>query len=126
MTYQDLTKEKYIEFMKFPVDVPLQMLNLLKFKDQVEETGRTGEAQYKHYMKEATPFFQSANASIVFYGKPQFTLIGPSELEWDRVLIVEYTQKADFLKMITTEGYPAQLRRVAIEDSRLIFCSSLL
>jgi len=51
-------------------------------------------------------------------------LIGPQELEWDKILIVEYAKKSDFINMITTEGYPAEMRKSAIEDSRLIFCEA--
>ena len=75
-------------------------------------------------MKAVTPFFQKSNAKILFYGEPKFTLIGPSdELEWDKVLIVEYAKKEDFINMITTKGYPAHLRSKAMADSRLIYCA---
>lgn len=123
--YLDLTKEQFKSFMELPIDTPLQMLNLLKFKDQVPETGRTGPQQYNAYMAATTPFFAKANAKILFFGKPQFTLIGPTETEWDEVLIVEYATKNDFVNMITSEGYPAKMRRLAIEDSRLVFCTPI-
>jgi len=123
--YLDLTREQFSAFAKLPDDGPFQMLNLLKFKKQVEETGLTGKEQYKVYMKAATPFLQNSNAKVLLYTEPQFTLIGPTDhLEWDKVLIVEYGKKSDFMDMITTEGYPAHLRKLAMEDSRLIFCST--
>lgn len=122
-TYLDLTKEQLNKFLEIPNDLPLLMLNLLKFKSHVEETGLTGKEQYKVYMKAAFPFFEKSNAKIVFNGNPKFTLIGPTDqLEWDKVLIVEYATKNDFVSMITSEGYPAALRNKALEDSRLIFC----
>ena len=120
--YLDLTRKQFSEFSQLPIDVPLQMLNLLKFKDHVEETNLSGRQQYKEYMKAALPFFEKSNAKIVFYGDSKFNLIGPTELEWDKVLIVEYATKDDFMRMITTEGYPAKMRQLALEDSRLIFC----
>lgn len=52
----DLTKDQFKAFMAMPIDTPLQMLNLLKFKEKVEETGVSGRAQYKVYMKATTPF----------------------------------------------------------------------
>ncbi len=124
--YLDLTKEQFLEFIKIPVDTPLQMLNLLKFKSHVEETGVTGAEQYKNYMKETVPFFQKSNAKVLFYGSPKYTVIGPQgELEWDKVLIVEYAKKEDFINMITAEGYPSEVRKLALEDSRLIFCEPI-
>lgn len=122
--FLDLTREQFKSFMALPIDTPLQMLNLLKFKDHVLETGITGKEQYKNYMMATTPFFESSKAKVVFFGTPQFTLIGPQDtLEWDKVLIVEYPTKKDFVNMILTEGYPSEMRKLAIEDSRLIFCT---
>jgi len=121
--YLDVTQEQFKAFNELPIDKPLQMLNLLKFKKHVEETGRSGRVQYNEYMKATAPFFNQSNAKIVFFGDAKFNLIGPSDLEWDKVLIVEYETKNDFIKMITTEGYPAKMRKLALEDSRLIFCT---
>jgi hypothetical protein len=120
--YLDLTKEQFKAFIAMPIDVPLQMLNLLKFKEKVEDADISGAERYKEYMKATVPFFQKSNAKVNFYGDAKFNLIGPEELEWDKVLIVEYAHKNDFIKMITTEGYPSEMRKSAIEDSRLIFC----
>lgn len=122
--YLDLTREQYKAFMEMPIDVPLQMLNLLKFKKKVDDADISGADRYKEYMKATVPFFQKSNAKINFFGDAKFTLIGPEELEWDKVLIVEYASKNDFVKMITTEGYPSEMRKSAIEDSRLIFCEA--
>jgi len=122
--YLDLTKEQYKVFMAIPIDVPLQMLNLLKFKEKVEGTDISGVERYKEYMKATVPFFEKSNAKITFFGNAKFTLIGPQELEWDKVLIVEYAHKNDFIKMISTEGYPSEMRKSAVEDSRLIFCEA--
>lgn len=123
--YINTNKEQFVAFLKLPVDQPLQMLNLLKFKKKVSETGLTGEEQYKEYMKVASPFFKKSNAKVLFYGKTHFNIIGPpNELEWDKVLIVEYTKKEDFVNMITNPEYPSHLRALALEDSRLTFCTS--
>ena len=124
MKYLDLTPEQFKAFVALPNEGPYQMLNLLKFKDHVESSGLSGKEQYGKYMKAVAPFFEKANAKMIYSGKPNFSLIGPSDgEEWDKIFIVEYAQKSDFLNMITTEGYPAKMRREAIEDSRLIFCS---
>ncbi len=120
--YLDADRERFNAFMTLPESGPLKMLNLLKFKTTVAETGKSGEETYNDYLQATTPFFAQVDAKIVFMGKPQFTLIGPDANEWDKVLIVEYATREDFVKMVTMEGYPSELRKSALEDSRLVYC----
>ncbi len=123
--YVGVTPEQFQDFASLPNEGSFQMLNLLKFKSKVEETGMSGAEVYVQYMNAVMPFFQKSKAKVIYQGKPLFNLIGPDNgLEWDKILIVEYASKEDFLKMITAEGYPAKLRSLALEDSRLILCKS--
>ena len=122
--YPDITKEQFKMIVDWDQDKPIQMLNLLKFKVKVEGTETSGAAQYKNYMKAAMPFLQQANAKVLYYGSPELSIIGPLESEWHKVLIVEYAHKSHFLNMIKAPAYPAHLRAAAIEDSRLILCTS--
>ena len=122
-SFLEINPEQFKQFVKLPMDTPVLMLNLLKFKDLVPETGLTGEASYKEYMKQATPFFTKANAEVIFMGKPQTMLIGPEDTDlWDKVLLIKYNTIADFLGMVQVKGYPAHLRAQALKDSRLIHC----
>ncbi len=122
--YLDLSQAQFKAFVELPAQQPFQMLNLLKFKKQVEEGGISGAEQYQQYMKAVQPYIQKANAKVVFYGQPVFNLIGPTKLEWDKILIVEYATKNDFIQMITTPDYPAELRKKALANSRLIVCKN--
>ncbi|GAA4278989.1 hypothetical protein [Aquimarina mytili] len=123
--YIGVTPEQFHEFTNLPEKGPFQMLNLLKFKKKVEKTGTSGAEAYALYMQAVAPFFQESKAKIIYQGKPVFGLIGPSDgLEWDKILIVEYATKEDFLKMITAKGYPSDMRSQALEDSRLILCKA--
>ena len=122
-TFVDLTKAQYLELMNFDIEEKFQMLNLLKFVDKVDGTSLTGAQQYKKYMKAVLPFFIEAKAKVIYDGNPYFTLIGPSDgLEWDKVLIIEYATKGSFINMVSTPGYPGELRKSALSDSRLILC----
>lgn len=124
-TYITLHAEQFKAFKKLPLEGAFQMLNLLKFKEKVEETGNTGAEVYLQYTEALMPFFQKTNAKIIYQGKPLFNLIGPEEgIEWDKLLIVEYAGKEEFIKMITSEGYPGRIRDLALEDSRLIVCTT--
>jgi len=119
-TYIDPTRDQFKAIATSNIEGKLSMLNLLKFKEKSGDI--SGAEQYKLYMAAAAPFFEKANAKVVFYGKPIASFIGPTGSEWDKVLIVEYADKSDFIKMLTAEGYPAGMRAKAIEDSRLIVC----
>lgn len=118
--YIDPTRDQFKTIAASNIEGKLSMLNLLKFKEKVGDL--SGAEQYKLYMAAATPFFQKVNAKIVFFGKPIASVIGPTEVEWDKVLIVEYANKSDFINMLTAEGYPSEMRAKALEDSRLIVC----
>lgn len=125
-TFRNVTSNQFQELSQLPVEGSFQMLNLLKFKKKIEENGLTGEEGYAKYLEVAMPFIQSAQAKLVYQGKAILGVIGPEQtIEWDKVLIVEYPSKENFIKMITTEGYPAHLRSQALEDSRLVLCSSI-
>lgn len=114
------------EFQKFRATAdkrPVFMLNLLKYKQRVAETGQSGEVAYREYLKAATPFFEKVSAEVVFFGNPQHMLIGPLEEKlWDAVILVKYDSFTDFMAMATAEGYPSHLREMALADSRLIHC----
>ncbi|MDH7446633.1 hypothetical protein [Aquimarina sp. 2201CG14-23] len=120
-THTSITQKQFHSFMELPVKGPFQMINLLKFKDKVEDENITGAEAYAQYMAAVVPFFQNTKAKIIYQGKPLFSLIGPEDtIEWDKVLIVEYQNKQEFIAMITKDGYPAEMRSRALADSRLI------
>ena len=111
-----------IEILKsFSEDESIFMLNYLKYKTVVSETGLTGEDTYRNYLREATPFIGKIKAAIVFKGKPQAMILGPLDEElWDEVLIVKYDNKNEFFKLMSMPDYPFELRASALKDSRLI------
>jgi hypothetical protein len=106
-----------------PEDQPVFMLNYLKYKDKVEESGKSGKETYTDYLKAAVPFFEQIDADIIFKGTPVGVNLGsPDESLWDEVLIVKYTTKHEFFKLMQIKEYPRELRASALSDSRLIFC----
>ena len=107
-TYLNINPEQISDFAKTAPGRPVVMLNLVKYKMLVPETGITGKESYKEYMRKATPFFQKVNAEVLFYGSPKH---------------MKYNSVSDFMNMVKAEGYPAHLRAQALEDSRLIHCT---
>lgn len=126
-TYLKANRDKMTALFELPDNQELMMLNFLRYRDSALETGLSGEASYRKYMKAATLFFKLVEAEVVFFGCPQSILIGPEdESLWDDVLIVKYKNPASFLNMVQTKGYPSELREQALLDSRLIYCKSHL
>lgn len=122
--YVNMNTEQVSDFANNQSKDSVVMLNMVKYKAVVPETGMTGKESYKVYMRQATPFFLKVNAEIVFYGSPKHMLIGPEDYTlWDDVLIVKYNSVTDFMSMIMDKGYPSNLRAQALEDSRLIHCT---
>lgn len=122
--YINTSGEQIKALLELKLEGPFQMLNLLKFKDKVEDGDLSGVEQYDLYMKAAMPFLEKAKGKLVYYGEAKLAMIGPQS-EWDKLIIVEYESKATFLEMATDENYPAALRAKALEDSRLIVCEKI-
>lgn len=125
-SYLRVNPDEFQRFKNASDGEPVIMLNLLRYKKKVEETGQTGKEAYSEYLNTAQPFFQKVNAKILFFGKPKHMLIGPVDEElWDAIILVEYNSFSDFMGMAKAEGYPTHLRERALLDSRLIHCQSI-
>lgn len=94
-----------------PLEGPVVMLNLLKFRP------KGGAEAYARYSSLARPFLEKAGASLRYLGDVATTLIGGEE--WDAAVLVEYPSKEAFLEMTDDPDYPDDVRLDAIEDSRL-------
>lgn len=121
--YQEINEEGLTILSDFTEDVPVFMMNYLKYKEIVCETGKTGRETYRAYLEAAIPFFNQLKAEIIFKGKPIATIIGlKDEKLWDEVLIVKYLNKNEFFKLLKIKNYPRELRVSSLSDSKLIFC----
>jgi len=122
-TYLKINPEEFTKFKDSVKEEPVIMLNLLRYKETVLETGETGKEAYNTYLNAAQPFFEKVTARILFFGAPKHMLIDPMEEQlWDAIILVEYASFSDFMKMATAKGYPSHLRELALLDSRLIHC----
>ena len=113
-------------FVDVPADVPVVMLNLLRFRARAAyddgDRGLTGEQAYARYVREAMPHLEAAGAKVLFTGSARTTVIGPVDEAWDEVLLVEYPSAAKFAAMVTQPAYQALAvhRTAAVADSRLV------
>ena len=128
MSFIDPTREAFGAFAAHDHDGPVQMLNLLRFRDAAAyepgaapRAGMTGAEAYAAYSRASAPFFAGVGGEIVWSGKPVAGVIGPPGEAWDAGFIAGYPSKDAFLRMVRDEGYQAIVhhRQAAVADSRL-------
>ena len=123
--YVDPERDQFNAFKALPRDVPVMMLNLVKYREQaIYEDGReaTGAEAYAAYGRESGPVFDRVGGEIIWRGKPEVMLIGPFEKQWDEIFVARYPTASAFLEMVTDPVYREAVkhRQAAVEDSRLI------
>lgn len=124
--YIDPDRDAFRQFVGLTIEGPIQMLNLIKLKQDAsyeDGTAVTGAEAYKAYSKASAPFFEANGGTIAWRGLPKFPVIGPTDEAWDVGFLAEYPSKDHFLNMVKDEGYQAIVfhRQAAVETSRL-FC----
>lgn len=125
MEYVDPTKETFAKFRDDDRPGPIQMLNLVRLRASAEyQDGRvaTGAEAYAAYGRESRPVFERLGGRIVWQGRFELTLIGPTDERWDRCFIAEYPSVAAFVEMIRDPVYREAVkhRQAAVLDSRLV------
>lgn len=114
----------------FPHDVPLVMINLLRFRDRALYpqssdlepcTGR--EAYFDRYVpafgETVQPF---GPTEVLFAGDVHTRLVGPTTETWDAVAVVRYADFTVFHRLVTDAAYLDQAephRSAALADWRL-------
>jgi uncharacterized protein (DUF1330 family) len=126
----DPTREAFNAFKALPRDVPIQMLNLIRYRDLAaypeghENAGKgwTGERAYQEYGKTSGPIFQRVGGSVLWRGAFQTVLTGPVDEHWDAAFIAQYPNAGAFLEMVTDPDYRLAVvnRQAAVQTSRLI------
>lgn len=128
MSHVDPTKQAFAAFAKADISGPVQMLNLLRFREvasyeagRAPREGMTGAEAYKAYAKASEAFFRKVGGGMAWSGRPVAPLIGPDTERWDAGFIAEYPSKDAFTAMVKDPGYQAIVhhRQAAIADSRL-------
>lgn len=123
--YIDPTKETFGAFRDNDRPGPIQMLNLVRFRNKAayaDGRAATGAEAYAAYGRDSHPVFERLGGRIVWRGTFELTLIGPAEEAWDECFIAEYPSVAAFVEMIRDPVYrdAVKHRQAAVRDSRLI------
>ncbi len=113
------------------IDGPVQMLNLLRFREVADysrspelapDAPVSGAEAYAEYSRHTMARLDAAGAEVVWMGRGGDPLIGPADERWDLALLVRYPSIDAFLSMTSDPGYLATVghRTAAVEDSRLL------
>ncbi|MFN3620233.1 DUF1330 domain-containing protein [Sphingorhabdus sp.] len=129
-SYIDPSRAAFDLFKSLPRDVPINMLNLLKFNavanypaDHANVGNNwSGERAYQEYGRTSGPIFARVGGSIIWRGSMEAMVIGPEDRYWDSAFIAYYPNSAAFLEMVTAPEYQIAVvnRQAAIRTSRLI------
>ena len=103
-------EEQMAGFLEGDNDSPIEMVNLLKFKEKAEyedgrETDLSGEEAYAIYGLEVMEHLKKVGAESVFFGKVERLMLGELEELWYMVSIARYPSRKAMLKMITDPDY---------------------
>ncbi|MDQ7811570.1 DUF1330 domain-containing protein [Brevundimonas sp.] len=131
----DPTREAMAAFRDLPLDRPIAMLNLLRFRERADYAADVdaairrdvgGAEAYAAYGRAAAAPFARAGGRQIWLGTPRLTVIGPETEAWDLAFIAEYPSGEAFLGMLRDPEYRAAVvhRQAAVADSRLILCDA--
>ena len=128
--YLDPTRESFDAFKALPRDVPINMLNLLRFHEEAQYPadhpnagkGWSGERAYREYGKTSGPIFERVGGTIIWRGQMECMVIGPDDKHWDSAFIARYPNSGAFMEMVTDPEYQKAVvnRQAAVLTSRLI------
>jgi uncharacterized protein (DUF1330 family) len=112
-------------------DTPVQMLNLLKYRDRakytqpVDNPDCTGREAYERYIAMAGKSIEKAAGKLIWYGTVGTLLIGGTDDDWDEALIVEYENRNHLLRMFGDPDYIATTfhREAALERTAILACT---
>ena len=121
----DPERETFRLFKDMPLDVPVEMLNLVRLRERAAyEDGReaTGAEAYRLYGQHSRAIFERVGGRIVWSAAPELMLIGPPDERWDVAFVARYPTAQAFIDMVYDADYRAIVhhRQAAVETSRLV------
>ena len=128
--YVDPTRAAFDLFKSLPRDTPINMLNLIRYRDIAaypeghDHAGKgwTGARAYEEYGATSAAIFERLGGQIVWRGRFETVLTGPVDEQWDAAFIAAYPNAGAFLAMVTDPDYKLAVvnRQAAVATSRLV------
>ncbi|NNC72317.1 MAG: DUF1330 domain-containing protein [Sphingomonadaceae bacterium] len=126
----DPSRANFDGFKALDRDQPIDMLNLVRFRDTAAYPGDhplaaerlTGAEAYANYGSESGPVFARVGGTVLWSGEPQAMVIGPEAEIWHTAFVAHYPNAHAFLEMVADPDYQKAVihRQAAVETSRLI------
>ena len=109
-------------------DAAIALVNLLKFARTVDVDGEhlSGAEAYAQYVAVVEPAVFREGGRPVFRARGSTVLFGPSEPDWDEIVIVWYPSRRAFERVVESDEYrsSAHRREAALSDAQLIAVSA--
>lgn len=128
--YIDPSPANFQAFKDLPRDTPINMLNLLLYREHAaypaghEHAGKgwSGRRAYEEYGRTSGPIFRKLGGQILWRGRFETMVTGPEVREWHDGFIAHYPNVGAFFAMIKDPEYQQAVinRTAALFDSRLI------
>lgn len=126
----DPTRAQFDTFKGLDRDTPIEMLNLVRFRDlanypgdhDLARDGLSGAEAYALYGRHTAALLARVGGSILWRAGFETTLIGPEGEAWDAMFIARYPSAHAFLAMVSDPAYQRAVihRQAAVATSRLI------
>lgn len=126
----DPSPANFRAFKDLPRDTPINMLNLLRYRELAEYPaghehagkGWSGRRAYEEYGVTSGPIFRRLGGTIIWRGRFETMVTGPEGERWDDAFIAQYPDAAAFFAMIKDPDYQQAVvnRTAALLDSRLV------
>ena len=97
------TPEQIQTLLGGPADMPVVMVNLLRYKQQADapDTGVSGEEAYRRYADQMRPFVDSKGGRVLWIGRVDSQVIGEGGEGFHMIALVEYPSRQAFLAIAT-------------------------
>ncbi|MCX9148724.1 DUF1330 domain-containing protein [Erythrobacter sp. WG] len=126
----DPSPANFQAFKDLPRDQPINMLNLLLYRDIAEYPeghehagkGWSGRRAYQEYGTTSGPIFRRLGGEILWRGRFETMVTGPEGERWHDAFIARYPDAGAFFAMIKDPEYQKAVvnRTAALVDSRLV------
>ncbi len=129
-TYIDPSAANFQAFKDLPRDTPINMLNLLLYREHAaypeghEHAGKgwSGRRAYEEYGRTSGPIFRKLGGQILWRGRFETVVTGPGGERWHDAFIAQYPNAGAFLALFKDADYQQAVinRNAALVDSRLV------
>ncbi len=129
--YLQPTQQSGAALMKRNISGEVVMLNMLRLREIADysdtpdlspSTPISGREALQKYIQHTMPFLQQSGGELVLLGDGGKFFIGPSDEQWDVVMLVRQSSIESFIAFASNPEYLAGVghRTAALVDSRLL------